>query len=68
MFVKPKPGVQVRRPDPPYAPLPAEGAEVGDDIFWHRRLADGDVELVQPAGPSAHAEPTGPKSFKETSR
>lgn len=66
MFVKPKSGVQVRCPTLPYAPLPAEGAEVGDDTYWHRRLADGDVEVVQPAAPSTHDEPTGTPSSKET--
>lgn len=52
MFVKPKDGMKVRRPEKPFAALPAEGAEVPDDSFWNRRLGDGDVVLVQPSAPT----------------
>lgn len=31
-------------------PLPAEGRDVPDNSFWRRRLADGEVVLVKPAG------------------
>lgn len=51
MFVKPKDGVKVRDEAPPYAHLPNDGAEVPDNSFWNRRLADGDVVLI--AQPSA---------------
>jgi hypothetical protein len=44
-----------------YAVLPAEGREVLDNRFWHRRLRDGDVVLAdppsrKPAEPAAHEE------------
>lgn len=48
MFVKPKPGLRVRRPEPPYPHIPEDGAEVSDtDTYWNRRLADGDVVLTE---------------------
>lgn len=46
MFVKPKDGVSVRDPVKG-SPLPAEGAEVPDTIFWRRRLRDGDVSITE---------------------
>ncbi|GAA4258943.1 DUF2635 domain-containing protein [Azospirillum formosense] len=42
MYVKPKPGALVRDPET-REPLPAEGAEVPENQYWMRRLADGDV-------------------------
>ena len=44
MFVKPNNGLSVRCPVKGI-PLPKEGAEVPDNIFWRRRLRDGDVIL-----------------------
>ena len=44
MFVKPNNGLSVRCPVKGI-PLPKEGAEVPDNIFWRRRLSDGDVIL-----------------------
>lgn len=41
---KPAEGRQVRRPDGEI--LAAEGELVAPDSYWHRRLADGDVVLV----------------------
>ncbi|MMZ47281.1 hypothetical protein D3C87_1974200 [compost metagenome] len=46
MLVKPKDGLSVRCPVKG-VPLPAEGAEVPDNTFWHRRLNDGDVVLAK---------------------
>ncbi|MFZ1871726.1 MAG: DUF2635 domain-containing protein [Chania sp.] len=47
MFVKPKLGRAVR--DPVRGTfLPEFGAEVPNDIFWNRRLQDGDVEKSPP--------------------
>lgn len=48
--VKPAVGLRVRMPGPPSAGhLPPEGAVVPDDTYWHRRIAESDVTLVQPA-------------------
>lgn len=48
MFVKPAEGRTVRRPDT-LVYLLAAGEEVPDgDMFWTRRLRDGDVELAEP--------------------
>ena len=44
--VKPAPGLLVRDPDS-RQPLPPEGAAVASSTFWHRRLADGDVLLLE---------------------
>ncbi|EHJ8971177.1 DUF2635 domain-containing protein [Salmonella enterica] len=47
MFVKPVAGRMVRCPVRGTL-LPESGADVPDDVFWHRRLMDGDVELSKP--------------------
>ena len=53
MFIKPAPRrddpsqpMLVRRPD--RVPLRAEGEEVEETNFWHRRLRDGDVVPAEP--------------------
>lgn len=47
MFVKPAPGRVVRYPGDPSRLLPESGADVPErDIFWRRRLAQGDVVAV----------------------
>lgn len=52
MFVKPaKPDLLVANPEamaPMPRHLPVEGAEVPNTEYWRRRIADGDVILVQP--------------------
>ena len=48
MYVKPKPGALVRDPVT-RTPLPSGGAEVPEDQYWMRRLADGDVVAGLPA-------------------
>jgi hypothetical protein len=49
MFVKPAPGRTVRDPHSK-ALLPDEGREVNDgDLFWVRRVRDGDVIVEQPS-------------------
>ena len=58
MFVKPsKPDLLVANPEalaPLPRHLPAEGAEVVESEYWRRRIAHGDVILVQPeAAPAA---------------
>lgn len=49
MFVKPQPGRSV--PDPERGGLLAEaGREVSDtSTYWHRRVEDKDVEVVDPS-------------------
>jgi len=49
MFVKPRNGISVRCPVRGEA-LSEDGAEVPDNIFWRRRLKDGDVSLVRVTG------------------
>lgn len=47
MFVKPAAGLSIRDPDL-LDLLPPEGREVPDSQgYWHRRVRDGDVQLVQ---------------------
>lgn len=47
VFVQPtRPDVLVPNPQDDYKPLSVEGAEVPDDRYWKRRLADGDVKLA----------------------
>lgn len=48
--VVPAPGRAV--PDPLAGDLlPAEGREVPDNVWWRRRLADGDVTTKAPKAP-----------------
>ncbi|AUX72489.1 DUF2635 domain-containing protein [Erwinia pyrifoliae] len=45
MLIKPKRGRSV--PDPVRGDLlPSEGRNVEESSYWHRRIADGDVEEV----------------------
>lgn len=46
MFVKPAPGLKVRDPVTKQH-LPESGTEVPEDSYWIRRIADGDVVVVQ---------------------
>lgn len=45
MFVRVKNGLKIRDPLTKVM-LPPEGAEVVDSLFWHSRIAEGDVEIV----------------------
>lgn len=47
MFVKPAPGRIVRDPVKGTF-LPESGEQVPDNIFWGRRLKDGDVQKFDP--------------------
>ncbi|WP_447877519.1 DUF2635 domain-containing protein [Serratia fonticola] len=51
MFVKPVPGRAVRDPVKGTF-LPESGEPVPDNIFWNRRLKDGDIELFDPEAKS----------------
>ena len=56
MFVVPKPGQKI--PDPeqfgtPAYYLPPEGREVDASDYWHRRVLDGGVTVVEPSEPPA---------------
>lgn len=56
--VKPREGVLVRQPAPPYAPYPTEGANVPEDSYHLRRIADGDlIRVEESAAPNAQREP-----------
>jgi len=48
MRVRPAPGLLVRDPAQPRAPLPPEGREVPDTAYWRRRLRRGDVVPCDP--------------------
>ena len=61
IFVKPAPGLTVRKPVGGY--LAEAGEEVNRDSYWLRRLADGDVVEADPAATApAEAEKTTPKA------
>jgi hypothetical protein len=47
MFVKPAPGLVIRDPDLKDL-LPAEGRQVPDSDYWHRRVLDKDVVECSP--------------------
>ncbi|MBR7929393.1 DUF2635 domain-containing protein [Burkholderia ambifaria] len=57
MFVKPAPGLKIRDPELKDL-LPEEGRNVSDDdLYWHRRLRDGDVVVVEKNNTRAAASP-----------
>ena len=62
MLVKPATGLKVRDPvKKDY--LPADGRTVSEtDIYWNRRLRDGDVVLVKPDSEVAPAVAAAPVS------
>lgn len=50
MYIKPALGRVVRYPDVDRI-LPQEGAQVPEDVYWTRRLRDGDVVKATPPKP-----------------
>lgn len=46
IFVVPADGLIVRYPEQPSRILPENGAEVPETSYWLRRIADGDVLVV----------------------
>jgi len=57
MFVKPAPGLKIRDPELKDL-IPEEGRNVSDDdLYWHRRLRDGDVVLVEKTDAPAAVQP-----------
>ncbi|TAM50227.1 MAG: DUF2635 domain-containing protein [Paraburkholderia sp.] len=57
MLVKPAPGLKIRDPELKDL-IPDEGREVAaDDLYWHRRLRDGDVVLVETSDAPAEVQP-----------
>lgn len=65
MMVKPAvAGAMIRDPQTKL-PLPAEGGEVPDNIFWRRRLRDGDVVLMQESATPTGREPIAPLTTRE---
>lgn len=51
VHVKPAEGRAVRIPERANALMAAEGCEVPRNVYWTRRLAEGDVLEVKPATP-----------------
>ena len=49
VHVKPAEGRSVRMPERNMALLPAEGQPVPNNVYWQRRIADGDVVVTKPA-------------------
>ena len=45
--VKPAPETKVRFEDPTLGHIPAEGADVPYSVYYHRRIADGDLVRVE---------------------
>ncbi|MBN5207767.1 DUF2635 domain-containing protein [Serratia marcescens] len=62
MFVKPAPGRIVRDPVKGTF-LPESGEQVPDNIFWGRRLKDGDVQKFDP---NASTKPVAGKKSQES--
>jgi Protein of unknown function (DUF2635) len=54
LYLKPKPGAIVRRPDGKL--LPERGAHVPNNTFWRRRLKAGDCVECKPPN-ARHAKP-----------
>jgi hypothetical protein len=66
MIVKPAPGLKVRDPVKKDF-LPETGRTVSEtDLYWNRRLRDGDVVLVTPTPTPAAAPEPAPKLSAQT--
>lgn len=63
-FLRPRPGIKIRRPERLSEHLPADGATVTLTDFWRRRITDGDVEEVK-APPAPHKPAAKPAAKKE---
>lgn len=60
LYLKPKDGSQVRRPDGTL--LPSRGAHVPNTSYWRRRLKAGDCETIgAPQGRKSKPAPTDKK-------
>lgn len=58
MRVRPKAGMTVRHPQTKQI-IPAEGIDVlPTDLYWHRRVQQGDVEVVDDSQGAAEANET----------
>jgi hypothetical protein len=65
MWVKPAPGLLVPYPNSRRF-LPPEGAEVNDgDLWWTRRIRDGDVTVEGQAAPKRKRAPHEPPAHRE---
>lgn len=53
VHVKPAAGRAVRMPERQHQLMPPEGMEVPHSVYWRRRLAVGDVEMVEPTAKKA---------------
>ena len=49
--VRPAEGLRVRYEDAARGHIPAEGADVAPSTYYHRRIADGDLVVVEPPPP-----------------
>ena len=56
-WVRPAPGIKVRKEDPTQGHLPEEGAHVPLTSYYRRRLKDGDVVRGRRPGKPAEADP-----------
>ncbi len=60
MKVKPADPTAVIRDPHTRLPLPAEGAEVPENVFWTRRVLAGDVVRIDERTPPTGVEPVSP--------
>ena len=49
-IIKPKDGLQVRKPDGTH--LKKDGEKIELNSYWRRRLADGSIEVIAAAKPT----------------
>lgn len=62
MRVRPKKGMVVRHPTPPFRMLSEKGESVPKVQYWNRRLKDGDIEIMpETAAPKKQAAFSGTK-------
>ena len=59
MYVKPVSGRAVCIPERGFALLPEEGMEVQRNTFWNRRIAAGDVVIVEVSSKTVKAQKEG---------
>jgi hypothetical protein len=67
MFVKPAPGLRVRREENPKEIVPPEGTQVPRTAYYVRRLRDGSLVGATPVKPASRAAGAEAKQTKKES-
>lgn len=68
LYVKPVPGRKVRRPERQGRPIPADGARVPANAYYHRRIKDGDLVRATAPKPATRTRKAGAASGDQAAK